>query len=129
MKIKIGKDISIISANIFTNQGFSEIKIGEDCMFASNVKILGGDGHQICDINTGEVINAYPGKCYIGNHVWLGDESRIMKKVEIQDGSVVGANSVVTKKFNEPNIIIAGNPAKIIRRNILWKRDIVTTLN
>ena len=52
-----------------------------------------------------------------------------MKKVEIQDGSVVGANSVVTKKFNEPNIIIAGNPAKIIRRNILWKRDIVTTLN
>ncbi len=126
MKIKIGKDVSIISANIFTNQGSSEIEIGEDCMLASNVKIVGGDGHQICDMTTGEIINAFAGKCRIGNHVWLGDDTRVMKKAVISDGSVLGANSVAAKKFDEPNVIIAGNPAKIIRRNILWKRDIVS---
>ncbi len=34
--------------------------------------------------------------------------------------SIIGASSVVTKRFDENNIAIGGNPAKIIKRNINW---------
>jgi serine acetyltransferase len=36
---------------------------------------------------------------------------------------VVGAMSVVTHQFSEPAVIIAGNPARIVRRNIAWVRN------
>ena len=44
-----------------------------------------------------------------------------MKKVQIQDESIVGTASVVTRKFTETNVAIAGNPASICRKNISWK--------
>ena len=44
-----------------------------------------------------------------------------MKKAQIQDESIIGVASVVTRKFTEKNVAIAGNPASICRRNISWK--------
>ena len=40
----------------------------------------------------------------------------------IADNSIVGWGSIVTKEFNEPNVIIAGIPAKIVKRGINWDR-------
>ncbi|OGT51115.1 MAG: hypothetical protein A3E84_04705 [Gammaproteobacteria bacterium RIFCSPHIGHO2_12_FULL_42_13] len=45
----------------------------------------------------------------------------ILKGVTIGNGSIVAANSVVTKSIPE-NCIAAGNPAKVIRTNIHWER-------
>jgi acetyltransferase-like isoleucine patch superfamily enzyme len=56
----------------------------------------------------------------IGNHVWIGENSFILKGVTIGDGAIVAATSVVTKDV-PPRCIVAGNPAQIIRRNIDWK--------
>ena len=54
---------------------------------------------------------------YIGRNVWIGEYSRICKGVTIGDNSIVAANSVVTK--NVPaNCIVAGNPAKIVKKDI-----------
>lgn len=39
----------------------------------------------------------------------------------IPDGCVIGANSFVTKKFYESNCMIAGTPARIIKKNIRWE--------
>lgn len=50
----------------------------------------------------------------IGNNCWIGEMSRILKGVTIGDGSIVAANSVVTKNV-PPNCIVAGNPAKIVK--------------
>lgn len=38
----------------------------------------------------------------------------------IPDNSVVGTNALVTKHFEEKNILIAGSPAKIVKKNIKW---------
>ena len=44
----------------------------------------------------------------------------ILKNSIIPDNSVIGAYSVVAKKFDEENVVIAGNPARICKRNINW---------
>ncbi len=53
----------------------------------------------------------------IGRNCWIGENSRICKGVNIGEGSVVAANSVVTKDV-PPFSIVAGNPAKIVKTNI-----------
>jgi maltose O-acetyltransferase len=50
----------------------------------------------------------------IGNDVWIGGTSVICPGVTIGDRVVIGAGSVVTKSFPD-DVVIAGNPAKIIR--------------
>ena len=82
-----------------------------------NVKILDSDWHTIYDI-TGECINP-PEPIIIGDNVWLGINSIILKGVTRGDNAIVAAGSVVTKNV-PPNSIVAGNPAKVIKTNIYW---------
>ncbi len=51
----------------------------------------------------------------IGNNVWLGLNVVVLPGVNIADGVVVGACSVVTKSIDEKNIVVVGNPAKKLR--------------
>lgn len=46
----------------------------------------------------------------------------ILKNVKIGSGSVIGINSTVTKSFEEKNVLIVGNPAKIVKNNIKWEK-------
>jgi serine O-acetyltransferase len=50
----------------------------------------------------------------IGDNVFIGPGARVLGDITIADGVVIGANSVVTKSFLEPNITIAGAPARKI---------------
>ena len=55
-------------------------------------------------------------KLEIGHDVWIGRDVKILSKVtHIGNGAVIGAGSVVTKNV-EPYTVVAGNPAKVIRR-------------
>lgn len=141
--IYIGRNVSANSLNLWVEDGKNGIEIGDgttvygkthiaciegtsitigsDCMFSSNISLVTGDSHSILD-ETGSRIN--PSRdIFIGNHVWIGKENTILKGVSVRDNSIVGAKSLVTKTFNEENVIIAGNPAKIIKTNINWSRE------
>lgn len=54
------------------------------------------------------------GKIVIGNNSFIGARSVIMYGVELADNTIVAAGSVVTKSFREGNVVIGGNPAKVI---------------
>ena len=54
------------------------------------------------------------GKITIGNNSFIGARSVIMYGVELADNTIVAAGSVVTKSFRDRNIVIGGNPAKVI---------------
>lgn len=120
-QINIGKNTTISGANIACVSKNSKINIGEDCMFSWDIHIMSGDYHIITPPNDEKIINkGY--FCNIGNHVWLGCGTTICKNVEIADNCIVGTRAVVTKSCLESNAILAGNPAKIIKKNIKWQR-------
>ena len=100
----------------------SEVEIGEDCMFAFDTIIYNTDGHSI--FQNGNLINKAD-KLVIGHHVWCGWGSTILKNSYIPSGCIVGKSAVVAKKFEKENVVIAGNPAKIIKENICWDRKSV----
>ena len=54
-------------------------------------------------------------KTRIGNDVWIGQNSTILPGVHIGDGAIIGLNSVVGSDV-DPYTIVAGNPAKVIRK-------------
>ena len=55
------------------------------------------------------------GDTVVGNDVWIGLDATIMPGVKIGDGAIIGAKSVVTRDV-EPYTVVAGNPAKVIKK-------------
>ena len=89
-------------------------------MCAENVIIIPSDGHIVYDINTSELLNKGE-DVVIGNHVWIGLNCIFLKGAKVSNDTIVGANSLVNKKF-EKNVIIAGSPAKIVKSDVNWDR-------
>jgi len=121
-EISIGAGLSAYrDINVVAKNG-KNIYIGDECMLAREIMIRNNDGHVILDRKTGELLNA-PEDIVIGNNVWIGMRVMILKGAVIPNGSVVGAMSMVNKKFDEENILIAGVPAKKLRSDIEWRRE------
>ena len=113
-KIIIGNNVGISGATIYSKES---IQIGDYTNIGGNVKILDHDFHPIeaeaRKMNDKAMIRKKAIK--IGENVFIGCNSIILKGTEIGDNSVIGAGSVVSGKFPS-NVIIAGNPARIIRQ-------------
>ncbi|MCZ2336699.1 MAG: acyltransferase [Chitinophagales bacterium] len=112
-KIEIGKGVAqyIAGSSGCYLQGINGIKIGDFTMIAPGVKIISAN-HNIKKFSEHD----YTKPIVIGKKCWLGTNCVILPGVEIGDNVIVGAGSVVTKSFGS-NLIIAGNPAMIIREN------------
>ncbi len=119
--VNIGKNLSSANCSIVIDGKGINFLIGNDCMFSSNVKIRNTDGHAIFDKTTNKYLNPCS-NIKIGDHVWLGMDSSILKNTSIPDGCIVGMNTLVNKQFTEPNCIIAGVPAKVVKHNVRWER-------
>ena len=100
-KLIIGKDFSISSGTIYMEESDSEVIIGDDCMLSYNIYIRNSDSHIILNEDK-EVVNLGK-KLEIGNHVWIGANSQVLKNTKIPNNSIIGTNSVVTKKFETEN--------------------------
>lgn len=96
----------------------TKIAIGNDCLFSSTISFRTGDSHSILNLD-GERINKSK-DIRIGNHVWIGTQVLINKGVVVGDNCVVGNGSILTKPFTEQNVVLAGVPAKVVKRNITW---------
>ncbi|HET9403951.1 MAG TPA: acyltransferase [Burkholderiales bacterium] len=96
------------------------IRIGNDVLISWDVLIIDTDAHPIYDATGNQVNAAMPIR--IGNSVWLGCRALVLKGAEIADGVVVAAASTVTRPVLTPNAIVGGNPARVVRENVRWKR-------
>jgi len=102
----------------------AKIIIGKDCAISWNVEFMGVDHHTILN-DKGKVCN-YPQTIEIRDHVWIGSGVKISKGVIVAENNIIGMGSIVTKSFLETNCIIAGNPAKIVKKNINWNVDAIS---
>lgn len=119
-----GKTLTI-KTNVYISPGVSIITthgltIGKNVLMGHNVTIMDFDGHPIFSIHDNKKINENSIKIIIEDNVWIGMNSTILKGVTLGKGSIIGANSVVTKNVL-PNTLVAGNPAKKIKENIRWE--------
>ena len=122
---KIGRHTTISGVGFALNDEYAGCIIGEDCKFSNSIRIFGSDGHTILDKNTNEVINTPTSPIIIGDHCWVGEAVRITKNARIGNHCIVGGGSVACKDYKESNVIIAGNPGKIVKRNITWNRKAI----
>ena len=104
--------------------------IGKFCQIAAGVNfVMNGANHQMNAVTTFPFyifegwkqkvppLNKMPlkGDTIVGNDVWIGQNVTILPGVHIGDGAIIGLNSVVGSDV-APYTIVAGNPAKVIRK-------------
>ena len=92
--------------------GSNGIHIHNTCLLANSVKIISGN-HDFKSFDD-KAIKESP--VVIEKNCWLGAGAIILPGVHLKASTIVGAGAVVTKSFKQGNIIIAGNPAKIIKK-------------
>lgn len=94
----------------------SGVRVGRYSMLGPGVKILGND-HVFSKNGVPTIFSGRPDfkNTEIGRDVWIGANAIVLCGVTIGDGAIIGAGSVVTRDV-EPLTIVAGIPAKIVRR-------------
>lgn len=96
-----------------------KITFGDDCALGWNCTINTSDGHHIWHSGK-KILMECPIR--IGDRVWLASEVTLNKGSNIADDCVVTQRAIVTKQFEEPHCLIGGIPAKIILRDINWRK-------
>lgn len=114
--LHIGKNAGIRGVEFLLSN--ANISIGELCMFSYGIILRNHDSHKVLDLESNQVVNP-PSDINIGKHVWIGQNSTILKGVTIGNDSIIAMGAVVTKSC-ESNSIMAGNPAKVVKLGINW---------
>ena len=122
----------LIGNNVFMNYNsfigsMEAVTIGNDVIIATNVRIFDNNNHPTSPTQREMMShNDFYGELWtwkyaehkpvvIGDNVWIGEFSAILKGVTIGKGSIVASHSVVTKDV-PPYVIVAGNPARVVKR-------------
>lgn len=116
-KLIMGENFAITSETSIV--AASEIQFGKDCLLSWDILIMDTDFHKLKD-ESGNIFNA-PKPIIIGNKVWIGCRSLILKGTIIPDNCVIGADSVVSKPLEIKNGLYVGSPCKLVKENITWE--------
>ncbi|MDE7402180.1 MAG: acyltransferase [Muribaculaceae bacterium] len=96
-----------------------QIEIGDDVQFSWNSLVMDSDAHKVLE-EDGRLMNpARP--VTIGNKVWIASNCSILKGAKIGCNCVVAGNSLVNKDIPGDNQVIAGSPAKPVKRISGWE--------
>ncbi len=111
--IKIGDNSRVHGTCI---HAYESIIVGRNCLIAANCQIFDCSGHDLALDDAANRIHttgtARP--IVIEDNVWLGAGTYVLPGVVIGEGTVVAANSVVTKSL-PPRVLAGGNPAVVLR--------------
>lgn len=109
--IRVGDHVRLNGAGVQARCG---ITIGDYALLGSTL-LLDSDFHSLArDRMTNPAATIASAPITIGDHVWLAGQSAVLKGVTIGANAVVGFRAVVTHDV-PANVVVAGNPARIIR--------------
>lgn len=112
----LGEDMSVNANSSIVC--FKSIEIGKLTLISWDCLIMDTDFHKIIDLSDNSVINIDE-KIVIGNNVWVGCRSTILKGSSIPSNCVIAAGSTVTKKLGPQNTIYISNIKK--REGVKWE--------
>lgn len=93
--------------------------IGDEVQFSWNTLVMDSDAHVIWDKNNIEYSNC--SSIVIGNKVWIAANCTLLKGTIIPNNCVIASNSLLNKKYLNPNRIIGGMPARELKEIGGWK--------
>lgn len=113
MQIDMGKNMKV-GSHVFINHGLTVmarggIEIGDNVMIGPGASLLTAN-HDLYDHQV-----LLCGKVTIKNNAWIGAKAMILPGVTVGENAIVAGGAVVTKDV-EPNTVVGGNPAKILKR-------------
>lgn len=115
--LEIGENFVVTAETQIVAQ--KQITFGHTCLISWDCLIMDTDFHKIYD-KTDTQIN--PNKpIIIGNNVWIGCRNLILKGAVIPDNSIIGANSSVTNDISGEEGLFAGQPIKLIKKDVYWR--------
>ena len=95
-----------------------QITFGDDCLLSWDLLIMDTDWHKVISTTDGGILN--PSKpINIGNHVWIGCRSLILKGVNISDNVIVAANSTISRNIDEEFVVVGSNG--VLKENVGWE--------
>lgn len=108
---------------IGNNCGFSGVSIISGCSVTIGNNVLCGANVSIGDRNNHEKLfcDYLPQPVIVGDNVWIGMNSVVMRGVTIGENTIIGANSVVTKSI-PANVIAVGSPCRVIKERETEKK-------
>jgi hypothetical protein len=124
-KISVDKDSTLTLGKEFTITAESSIvccdsiQFGDGCLLSWDILVMDTDFHKIK--NPSNHITNAPQPIVIGNNVWIGCRSVILKGSVIPNSCVIGASSFVNRVLDTENAVYGGYPARVLKDGITWE--------
>jgi acetyltransferase-like isoleucine patch superfamily enzyme len=104
-----------------TISAYQQVSIGRECVIADRVMLIDFDHGSVESDRPVRLQGIYKRDVRVGHNVWIGYGACILRGVTVGDNAIVGTNSVVTKHV-EPNAVVGGVPARVLRMRETPKR-------
>jgi len=122
-RLEIGKMGKLIIRGIVANSAgaticcHDRIEIGDKTVISWDTLIIDKDFHYILDIGKGTTHSDHK-PIFIGGGSWICSGTKVLKGSVLPEGCILGSGAVLNKPFDEPNCLIVGNPALIVKRGV-----------
>lgn len=119
--VTIGNRCKFLACDLTMYNCHAGVEIGDETGFSFDTHIYNTDAHPVYLVDDlTRPINKV-GVTKIGRRVWGCAKCTVLKNTVVADECILGWNSVVSGRFEEPNCAIVGNPARIVKRGITWR--------
>jgi acetyltransferase-like isoleucine patch superfamily enzyme len=97
-----------------TISAYQHVSIGRECVIADRVMLIDFDHGSVEVERPIRLQGIYKRDVHVGHNVWIGYGACILRGVTVGDNAIIGTSSVVTKDV-EPNAVVGGVPARVLR--------------
>lgn len=122
--VEVGENVTMILGRNFNVTGRSvilcsnRIIFGYECLLSWDLLIMDTDWHQVISTVDNRILNSSK-PINVGNHVWIGCRSTILKGVNIADNVIVAANSTISRSIDKE--FVAVNSNGVLKEGVNWE--------